>query len=43
VNWTVWRERNARIFDYKSSTCAQILASIISEAYVQEPTSWLIS
>jgi hypothetical protein len=32
VNWTVWRERNAMIFDHKSSTCAQILASIISEA-----------
>jgi hypothetical protein len=31
VNWIVWCERNARIFDHKS-TCAQILASIISEA-----------
>lgn len=34
VNWTVWRERNARIFDQKYSTCAQILASIRSEASV---------
>ena len=32
VNWTVWRERNARIFDHKYPTCAQILASIISKA-----------
>jgi hypothetical protein len=32
VNWTVWLERNARIFNHKSSTCAQILVSIRSEA-----------
>jgi hypothetical protein len=31
ANWMVWCVRNARIFDHKSSICAQILASIISE------------
>ncbi|KAJ1289323.1 hypothetical protein BS78_02G155400 [Paspalum vaginatum] len=34
VNWTVWCERNARIFYHKFSTCAQILTSIRSEALV---------
>jgi hypothetical protein len=35
VNWEIWRERNARIFDRRFSSCQQIIAKIKSEA-----TAW---
>jgi hypothetical protein len=38
VNWTIWRERNARIFDHKFLSSQQIVASVKYEA-----TTWKVA